>query len=95
MFSVEERDLVRTRLLDLAEADPAVVGAAITGSQATDDGDRWSDIDLAFAIDGSLEVVMQCRTRGCITTSLPSITEICRPARPYTGCFCYRGCGCR
>src|SRR5262245_43454594 len=59
MFSVEERDLVRKRLLGLAEADPAVVGAAITGSQATDDGDRWSDIDLAFAIDGSLEVAKQ------------------------------------
>lgn len=63
MFSVEERDLVRKRLLDLAGADPAVVGAAITGSQATGDGDRWSDIDLAFAIDGPLEVVMQRWTR--------------------------------
>jgi hypothetical protein len=59
MFSVEERDLVRERLLGLAEADPAVVGAAITGSQATGDGDRWSDIDLAFAIDGALGTAMR------------------------------------
>jgi predicted nucleotidyltransferase len=54
MFCLEERDRVRQRLLHLAEADPTVVGAAITGSHATDDGDRWSDIDLAFAIQGPL-----------------------------------------
>jgi hypothetical protein len=54
MFSVQERDRVRGRLLELAAADPGVVGAAITGSHATGGGDRWSDIDLAFAIDGEL-----------------------------------------
>jgi hypothetical protein len=32
MLSVEERDRVRARLLRLAEADPGVVAAAITGS---------------------------------------------------------------
>jgi len=31
MFSVQERDRVRARLLELAEADPAVPAAAITG----------------------------------------------------------------
>ncbi|MET7819434.1 hypothetical protein [Micromonospora zamorensis] len=35
MFSVEERDLIRWWLLHLAEQDPAVVAAAITGSHAT------------------------------------------------------------
>jgi hypothetical protein len=55
VFTVEERDLVRRRLLLLAEADPAVTGAAITGSHATEGGDRWSDIDLAFAVPGSLD----------------------------------------
>lgn len=59
MFAVEERDRVRQRLLRLAEADPAVAGAAITGSSATDSGDRWSDIDLAFAIDGDLDTALQ------------------------------------
>jgi hypothetical protein len=54
MFSVQERDRVRARLLELAAADPGVVAAAITGSHATGGGDRWSDIDLAFAIDGEL-----------------------------------------
>jgi hypothetical protein len=52
MFEVDERARVRERLLELAEADPDVVGAAITGSLATGREDRWSDIDLAFGIEG-------------------------------------------
>jgi predicted nucleotidyltransferase len=54
MFTTEERDLVRERLLAHAEADDAVVGAAITGSLAGGGGDEWSDIDLALAIRGEL-----------------------------------------
>jgi hypothetical protein len=45
---------VRERLLALAEADPDVVGAAITGSHAAGGGDEWSDVDLAFGIPGDL-----------------------------------------
>ncbi|MCQ4208766.1 hypothetical protein [Streptomyces longispororuber] len=52
MFSVEERDLVRARLLALAEADPGVDGAAVTGSFAVDGGDRWSDIDVMLGVRG-------------------------------------------
>lgn len=54
MFSVEERDRVRDRLLQLAADDPLVSGAALTGSLAGEDGDagdRWSDIDLVLGID--------------------------------------------
>ncbi|MET8359073.1 nucleotidyltransferase domain-containing protein [Micromonospora sp. NPDC005171] len=58
MFSVEERDLIRQRLLHLAEHDPAVLAAAVTGSHATDDEDRWSDVDLAFAVSDPLDAVM-------------------------------------
>lgn len=54
MFTVEERDRVRERLLELAKVDPDVVGAAITGSYAAGRSDEWSDIDLAFGIDGAL-----------------------------------------
>src|SRR5919201_6927998 len=54
MFTTDERDRVRARLLELAEADPDVVGAAITGSYAADGGDEWSDIDLAFGIRADL-----------------------------------------
>jgi predicted nucleotidyltransferase len=54
MFTVEERQRVRGRLLDLAAADSAVTGAAVTGSHAAGNSDQWSDIDLALAIPGSL-----------------------------------------
>jgi hypothetical protein len=59
MFSVEERDRVRGRLLELAQGDPGVVGAAITGSAALGGGDRWSDIDLAFAVGGPLDLALE------------------------------------
>lgn len=59
MFTVEERDQAQGRLLELAEADPAVVGAAVTGSTATGSIDRWSDIDLAFAVHGELRAVLE------------------------------------
>lgn len=63
MFSVEDRDLIQRRLLQLAEQDPAVVAAAITGSHATNDEDRWSDIDLALGVSEPLDAVMSRWTR--------------------------------
>jgi Polymerase beta, Nucleotidyltransferase len=59
VFTVEERDRVRTRLLDLAEEDPNVRAAAITGSYATGKSDERSDIDLAFAIAGELAPALE------------------------------------
>ena len=52
MFSPEQREETRERLLDRAEADDDVLAAAITGSHAVGKADEWSDIDLAFAIRG-------------------------------------------
>lgn len=62
MFSVEERDRVRMRLLELAETDPRVAAAAITGSYAAGESDDWSDIDLAFAIRGELAPALEAWT---------------------------------
>jgi predicted nucleotidyltransferase len=59
MFTVEERQRVRGRLLDLAAADSAVTGAAVTGSHAAGNSDQWSDIDLALAIPGSLAASLE------------------------------------
>jgi hypothetical protein len=50
---------MRDRLLGLAEDDPAVTGAALIGSEAVDGADRWSDLDLAFGVEGSLEATMR------------------------------------
>jgi hypothetical protein len=58
MFSRGERNHVRDRLLNLAEADASIVGAAIRGSLATGSDDEWSDIDLTFSIEGDLAPVL-------------------------------------
>lgn len=50
MFSVESRDRIRDRVLLLAASDTRVVAGAIVGSLARDEGDRWSDLDLTFAV---------------------------------------------
>ena len=50
MFTTEDRDRVRDRVLDLASADSRVVAGAVLGSLAHDEGDRWSDLDLMFAV---------------------------------------------
>jgi hypothetical protein len=50
VFTVEERDRVRDRVLELASADPRVVAGAAVGALAEGGGDRWSDLDLTFGV---------------------------------------------
>jgi hypothetical protein len=50
VFTVEQRDGLRERVLRLAEEDERVVAGAAVGSLAIDDGDRFSDLDLTFGI---------------------------------------------
>jgi len=50
MFTPEERESLRSELLDRAAKDRRISGAAITGSGAASREDRWSDIDLAFGV---------------------------------------------
>ena len=50
MFTVEQRDALRDRLLRIAEDDERVVAGAAVGSLAVDAGDRFSDLDLTFGI---------------------------------------------
>jgi hypothetical protein len=52
VFTIEQRDALRDRLLRLAEEDDRVVAGAAVGSLAVDEGDRFSDLDLTFAIAG-------------------------------------------
>jgi hypothetical protein len=61
MFTTEQRDHVRDRVLDLARNDPRVTAGALTGSSALGAEDRWSDIDLAFGIAAGIrpETVLQ------------------------------------
>jgi hypothetical protein len=56
VFTVEERERMRERVLELASADPRVVAGAVVGAQAFGPGDRWSDLDLTFGIAAGVPV---------------------------------------
>jgi predicted nucleotidyltransferase len=56
VFTVEQRDALRERVLALAENDARVVAAAAVGSLALGGGDRFSDLDLTFAVDNDIPV---------------------------------------
>jgi hypothetical protein len=56
MFTLEDRNRLRTDLLEYAAKDRRISGAAITGSAAAGLEDRWSDIDLAFGVSDAAEI---------------------------------------
>ena len=56
MFTVEQRDALGARMLQLAEDDERVVAGAAVGSLAVGTGDRFSDLDLTFAIADGVAV---------------------------------------
>src|ERR671933_2855178 len=57
MFTAEERERVRARVLELARDDERITGGAITGSVTVGAEDRWSDIDTAFGFADGVEPV--------------------------------------
>jgi hypothetical protein len=65
MFSVSDRDHIRDRVLQMAASDRRVVAGAVVGSLALGEGDRWSDLDLTFAVaeDVSMFDVLEDWTR--------------------------------
>jgi hypothetical protein len=56
MFSVDDRNNVRDYILQLAKSDVRVTAGAVVGSLALTDGDRWSDLDLTFAVADNIPV---------------------------------------
>jgi hypothetical protein len=50
VFTVEQRDALRERVLELAHADERIVAGAAIGSLALGGGDAYSDLDLTFAV---------------------------------------------
>ena len=56
MFTIEDRNLLRDHVLQLAASDSRVVAGAVVGSLALRDGDRWSDLDLTFAVADGFSV---------------------------------------
>src|SRR5437763_16107615 len=51
MFTTEERDHVRDRIVEMARSDRRVTAGALIGSTAAGLGDRWSDLDITFGIE--------------------------------------------
>jgi hypothetical protein len=57
MFTVEQRDALRERVLELAQGDERIVAGALVGSLAVDGGgDRYSDVDMTFGIADDVPV---------------------------------------
>jgi hypothetical protein len=56
VFTVAQRDALRERVLRLAEEDPRIVAGAAVGSLAQGGGDRYSDLDLTFAVADDVPV---------------------------------------
>jgi hypothetical protein len=63
VFSAEQRDALRERVLRLAEEDERVVAGAAVGSLAVGAGDRYSDLDLTFAVAAPVADVLDDWTR--------------------------------
>src|SRR5512132_1620103 len=68
MFSIRDRDHIRDRVLQMAASDARVVAGAVVGSLALTEGDRWSDLDLTFAVRDDVPVfaVLEDWTRALV-----------------------------
>ena len=56
MFTIEYRQEVRESIISKARGNPKIVSAAVIGSYASGEVDRWSDIDLTFGVDESFSI---------------------------------------
>jgi hypothetical protein len=56
VFTIEDRNRLYDRVLELATADTRVVAGAVVGSLARTAGDRWSDLDLTFGVADGVPV---------------------------------------
>jgi hypothetical protein len=85
-------DTVRRRLLELAEKDPRITGAAVTGSAADGNEDRWSDIDLFFGVGDlvALDAVVSDWSSYLYASLGPCITSTSRSPPPSTMHFSCR-----
>ncbi len=50
MFTVEERNHVLGRLVEMGRTDHRLVAGALIGSTAEGRGDQWSDLDITFGL---------------------------------------------
>ena len=69
MFSIAYREQISGRVLEWAEYDQRIVAGATIGSLAHGQGDRWSDLDLSFAVanDEKIGEVLEDWTEKLVT----------------------------
>jgi predicted nucleotidyltransferase len=65
MAETAQRERVREHVLRRAEEDERIVAAALVGSLASSEGDRWSDLDFTFGVaqDTGVKEVLEDWTR--------------------------------
>jgi hypothetical protein len=63
MFTVAERDDFIEQAVGLAQVDARIVAGAVVGSLAIGAGDRFSDVDLTFAVSDPVRRVLKDWTR--------------------------------
>jgi hypothetical protein len=56
VFTVEQRNALRDHVVQLADEDERVVAGAAVGSLAVGGGDRFSDLDLTFAVVDNVQI---------------------------------------
>ena len=68
IFTEQDRERIQDRVLEIARADARIVSGAVVGSLALSKGDRWSDLDLTFAVadDTSVAEVLDDWTRKLV-----------------------------
>lgn len=62
MFNVADREKLRARLVEVARHHPDIETAALLGSAARGEEDRWSDIDLALGLAPGVDPVQAAKT---------------------------------
>jgi hypothetical protein len=87
VFSVEDRERAQARVLALLEEDDRVVAGRLVGSLAAGGGDRFSDLDLTFAVVDGVDLthvledwtrVVESELGGIQLFDLPSGSSIYR-----------------
>jgi hypothetical protein len=90
LFSPAYRERVSAQVLEWASDDHRIVAAALVGSMATGSGDRWSALDLSFAVAKASpwDLFSKIGPRDSLQNS-PPITFLTFPrANLFTAC-CY------
>jgi hypothetical protein len=87
LFDVSKRDAARSRILEIARRDSRVVSGAVVGSFALTEGDRWSDLDLTFAVADDIALtevlddwatILRAEFDGVVLFDLPSGPSVYR-----------------